>query len=51
MQGPGKYLGYRAMTKKIREVHCMNVPRDLVYEVMHDVNPEALAERYFVGKS
>ena len=50
-QGPGKCLGYRAMTKKIGELHCMNVPRDLVYDVMSDVNPEALAERGFVGKS
>ena len=51
IQGSGKCLGYRAMTKKIREVHCTNVPRDLVYDVMSDVNPEALAERDFVGKS
>ena len=51
MQEPGKYLGYRAMTKKIREVHCMNVLRDLVYEIMSNVNPEVLPVRGFVGKS
>ena len=51
MQEPGKYLGYRAMTRKIREVHCMNVLRDLVYEIMSNVNPEVLAARGFVGKS
>ena len=51
MQESGKYLGYRAMTKKIREVHCMNVLRDLVYEIMSNVNPEVLAARCFVGKS
>ena len=51
MQEPGKYLGYRAMTKKIREVHCMNVLRDLVYEIMSNVNPEVLPARGFVGKS
>lgn len=51
MQEPGKYLGYRAMTKKIQEVHCMNVLRDLVYEIMSNVNPEVLAVRGFVGKS
>ena len=50
MQGLGKYLGYRALAKKIREVHCMNVPRDLVYGVMNDVNAEALAEHSFLGK-
>ena len=51
MQEPGKYLGYRAMTKKIQEVHCMNVLRDLVYEIMSNVNPEVLPARGFVGKS
>ena len=51
MQESGKYLEYRAMTKKIREVHCMNVLRDLVYEIMSNVNPEVLAARGFVGKS
>ena len=51
MQEPGKYLGYRAMTRKIREVNCMNVLRDLVYEIMSNVNPEVLAVRGFVGKS
>ena len=51
IQEPRKYLRYRAMTKKIREVHCMNVLRDLVYEIMSNVNPEVLAARGFVGKS
>ena len=51
MQEPGKYLGYRAMTRKIREVNCMNVLRDLVYEIMSNVNPEVLPARGFVGKS
>ena len=27
---PGKLLGYRAMHKKIQEVHGLNVPRNLV---------------------
>ena len=51
MQEPGKYLGYRAMTKKIREVYCVDVLSDLVYEIMSNVNPEVLAARGFVGKS
>ena len=29
MQGPGKLLGYRALHKKIREIHDLNVPRDV----------------------
>ena len=28
--GPGKLHGYRTMHKKIREIHCPQVPRDLV---------------------
>ena len=45
MEGPGKLLGYRALHKKLRQVHDLNVPRDLVYAVMYDVDPDALAER------
>ena len=45
MQGPGKLLGYRALHKKLRQVYDLNVPRDLVYAVMYDVDPDALAER------
>ena len=45
MQGPGKLLGYRALHKKLGQVHDLNVPRDLVYAVMYNVDPEALAER------
>ena len=29
ISGPGKLLGYRAMHRKIREIHGLNVPRDL----------------------
>ena len=42
LEGPGKLLGYRAMQKKIRQVHDLNVPRDLVHAVMYDVDPEVL---------
>ena len=34
LDGPGKLLGYRAMHKKVRQVHHLNVPRKLVNEVM-----------------
>ncbi|XP_020908948.1 uncharacterized protein LOC110246907 [Exaiptasia diaphana] len=50
MEGPGNLLGYRALQQKIREVHGLNVPRDLVYAMMMEVNPEGLKERGGVGK-
>jgi hypothetical protein len=34
IEGPGRLLGYRAMKKKIREVHNLAVPRGLVHNVM-----------------
>jgi hypothetical protein len=37
LDGPGKLLGYRAMQKKIRQEHNLNVPRDLVHAVMYDL--------------
>ena len=45
MQGLGKLLEYRALHKKLRQVHDLNVPRDLVYVVMYNVDPDALTER------
>ena len=49
MKGPGRLLGYRSLHKKVREVHGLSVPRNLVYDVMADVNPEGLEERGGVG--
>ena len=51
MKGPGRLLGYRSLHKKVREVHGLKVPRNLVYDVMADVNPEGLEERGGVGMS
>ena len=34
ISGPGKLLGYRAMHKKIGEIHGLDVPRDLVYIII-----------------
>ena len=45
LEGPGKLLGYRALHKKIRQVYDLNVPRDLVYAVMYNVDADALGER------
>ena len=49
MKGPGSLLGYRSLHKKVREVHVINVPRNVVYDVMADVNPEGLEQRGGVG--
>ena len=50
MEGPGCLLGYRALQQKVREVHGLNVPRDLVYAMMMEVNPQGLEERGGVGR-
>ena len=50
MNGPGRFLGYRALHKKIREVHTLNVPRNVVYDAMVDVNPQGLQDRGGVGQ-
>ncbi len=50
MKGPGRLLGYRALHKKVRESHELKVPRNLVYDVLADVNPEGLEARGGVGK-
>ena len=43
--GPGQLLGYRWLHRKVREQHNLAVPRGLVYDVMTDVDPEALERR------
>ena len=49
LKGPGKLLGYRAMHKKIRQEHNLNVTRDQVYNVMYALDPEGLKNRGGVG--
>lgn len=49
--GPGKLLGYRAMHKKIHELHGLNVPKDFVHKVITKLDPDGLEERGCVGKS
>ena len=51
MDGPGQLLGYRSMQQKVREIHGLNVPRDVVYAVMKEVSPEGLQARGGVGKA
>ena len=50
LDGPGKLLGYRAMHRKVRQVHDLNVPRDLVHAAMYDLDPKSLEARGPVGK-
>ena len=40
LKGPGKLLGYLAMQQKIRKVHDLFVPRDLVHAVMYTRNQD-----------
>ena len=42
LEGPGKLLGYRAFHKKIRQVYDLNMPRNLVYAVMYNVDADTL---------
>ena len=50
LEGPGKLLGYREMHRKVRQVHYLNVPRDLVHEAMYDLDPKGLEACGPVGK-
>ena len=50
MDGPGRLLGYRALHKKVREVHGLKVPRNLVYAMMENVDSSGLEERGGVGQ-
>ena len=36
--GPGQLLGYRAMHQRLKHTRGLNVPRDLVYAVMSDLD-------------
>ena len=45
LKGPGKLLGYRALHKKIRLEHGLNVTRDQVYDVMSELDPQGLEAR------
>ena len=50
LEGPGKLLGCRAMHRKVRQIHNLNVPRDLVHAAMYDLDPKGLEARGPVGK-
>ena len=50
LQGPDKLLGYRSMQRKIREQHQLAVPRNGVYDLMNELDPDGLERRGSVGK-
>jgi hypothetical protein len=50
LEGPGKLLGYRAMQKKIRQEHDLNVPRDLVHAMMYELDADGLDARGLQAK-
>jgi hypothetical protein len=39
------------MQEKLRDIHCLSVPQDLVYVVMGNLCPRALEARAGVGKA
>jgi len=45
LEGPGILLGYRAMHQKLCQVHNVQVPRDVVYGILGNLNPEGLEAR------
>ena len=49
MDGPGRLLGYRALHKKVREVHGLKVPRNLVYAMIENVDSSGLGKEEELG--
>ena len=45
LEGPGRLLGYRALNKKLRTEHNVQVPRHLVYNMIAELDPEGLEAR------
>ncbi len=50
LEGPGQFLGYRCMQRKVREQHKLAVPRNLVYDMMAQLDQDGLERRGGVGK-
>ena len=49
LEGPGRLLGYRAMHKKVRQEYNLHVTRDVLYNVVYDLDPEGLKARGGIG--
>ena len=45
LQGPGQLLGYRSVQRKIREQYQLAAPRNLVYDLMTELDPDGLEQR------
>ena len=45
LEGPGKLLGYRALNQKIRTEHHICVPRNLIADILFEMDPEGVAAR------
>ena len=45
LMGPGQLLGNRAMHLKIKNINGLNVPRNLVYAAMADLDSDGLKMR------
>ena len=43
--GPGRLLGYHAIHLKIKNIHELNTPRDLVHAAMTDLDSDGLKMR------
>ena len=50
LQGPGQLLGYRSMQRKIREQHQLAVPRNLVYDLVTELDLDGLERRGSAGE-
>ena len=44
-RGPGQLLGYRALHLKLRQKYEINLSRDMVYDLMTEIDPDGLANR------
>lgn len=45
LQGPGQLLGYRALHLKVRQKYEINLSRDMVYDMMTELDPDGLSNR------
>ena len=45
LDGPGCLLGYRVMQNRLKQEYKLSVPRDMVHDVMFDLDPDGLAAR------
>ena len=49
MNGLGRLLGYYCLHKKMHEIYCHNIPRDLVYKIMHQIKSTGKKKQAMLG--